>query len=513
MKLLKTLLVSAIFTVAASDAFAQNEITSFQEEAAKLWAEQEEYTQEAWKEYGEYRDQCNKEFAEYLEQVWGEATLQPADTVPRMNKIQPQSFKAEYITTDPKIETAAGFFARIFSKGERGEFAKPVEEYQEIVAANEQGFDFTFLGTGMSVRVPEKQPKLKSLWGRHIADLWRTFSKKEDFNNMVYDCLKLKEKHNMCDWAYLNMIQQFAGQWYSNGSNEGILLAAFIYAQSGYKIKLGKDDQKIYLLYASEYNLFNEMSYYLDDTRYYVANNSNQEPGIKSFLPDKLNVSKASMKNENPLSLSINKNLLLNMSSEKGKDLHGKMFPTIVEDVKVNRNLVDFYKNYPRGFIGNSTRSQWVTYANAPMSKEASNVLYPKLRNAIAGKDTVESLNILLDFVQHAFTYKLDNDVWGTDRIFFPDETLSYPYSDCEDRSILFSRIVRDILQLEVVLIHYPGHLAAAVNINRDDIPGTYVLDRTHTKSYIVCDGTYFGASIGEEQPLLKGAPKVIVEL
>ena len=317
----------------------------------------------------------------------------------------------------------------------------------------------------------------------------------------------------MCDWAYLKMIQKFAGDWYSGSSNEGTLLAAFIYAQSGYKIKLGHDDKKLYLLYASEYSIFDEQSYYIDDTKYYVARNSDEAAGIKAFLPNNLNVSKASMQDEIPLSLSIDKNLVLSMSSENGKSLHGKMFPTIVEDVKVNKNLVDFYNNYPRGFIGNTTRSQWVTYANAPMSKEASDVLYPKLRNAIAGKDTVESLNILLDIVQHAFTYNFDNDVWGTDRIFFPDETLSYPYSDCEDRSILFSRIVRDILQLEVVLIHYPGHLAAAVNINRDDIPGTYVLDRTRTKSYIICDGTYFGGTIGEEQPLLRGAPKVIVEL
>lgn len=511
MKAIKTLIFTAILAAVSSAAFAQNEVTSHNEEAANLWAELDEYTQEAWKEYGEYRDQCNREFAEYLEQAWGKVSLQPADTMPKMKKIQPQAFKAEHTTTDVKIVTDAGFFANLFSKIGREIFAKPVEEYKEIESAQESDFNFKFLGTNMSVRVPAKQPKLKSLWEKHIADLWRTFSKKEDFNNMVYDCLQLKEKHNMCDWAYLKMIQTFAGEWYNN-SNEGTLLAAFIYAQSGYRIKLGADGTKLYLLYTSNYSLY-ESCYYIDDTKYYLAHNSNEGVGINNFLPDNLTVNRGSMKNDTPLSLSINKNLLLNVSSHEGKNLHGKRFPTVIEDVKINQNLVDFYNNYPRGYIGNSLRSQWVTYANAPLSKEASDILYPKLRYTIAGKDTVESLNILLDFVQHAFTYKVDNDVWGTDRIFFPDETLTYPYSDCEDRAILFSRIVRDVLQLEVVLIHYPNHLAAAVNINRDDIPGTYVLDQTRTKSYIICDGTYFGASIGEEQPLLRGAPKVIVEL
>ncbi len=513
MKAIKIIILSAVFAVAYTSAFAQNTNTTHNEEVANIWAEFNEYKNDVWKEYGEYRDKCNREYAEYLEEAWGEVSLQPADTMPKMKKIQPQVFKAEDSSTAPKIETAAGFFARVFSRGNREEFAKPIEEYREITSITEDDFNFTFLGTGLAVRVPDKKPKLKSLWGKHIADLWRTFSKKEDFNNMVFDCLQLKEKHNMCDWAYLKMIQAFASEWYGNNSNEETLLAAFIYTQSGYKIKLGKDDKKMYLLYASNYSIHDEQCYYIDDTRFYVAKNSKDDAGINDFLPDNLHVSKATMKHDTPLSLSINKNLVLDTNSFVGKNLHGKRFPTVVEKVKVNQNLVDFYNNYPRGFIGNTLGSQWVTYANAPISKEASDALYPKLRSSIAGKGTVESLNILLDFVQHAFVYKVDDQVWGTERIFFPDETLTYPYSDCEDRAILFSRIVRDLMQLEVVLIYYPGHLAAAVNINRSDVPGTYVLDQTGTKNYIICDGTYFGASIGEEQPQLRGAPKVIIQL
>ena len=34
---------------------------------------------------------------------------------------------------------------------------------------------------------------------------------------------------------------------------------------------------------------------------------------------------------------------------------------------------------------------------------------------------------------------------------------------NCEDRAILFTRIVRDLLGLKCILIYYPGHLASAV--------------------------------------------------
>ncbi|MBQ7495556.1 MAG: hypothetical protein IJT75_07425, partial [Bacteroidaceae bacterium] len=91
-------------------------------------------------------------------------------------------------------------------------------------------------------------------------------------------------------------------------------------------------------------------------------------------------------------------------------------------------------------------------------------------------------------------TYKYDEDVWGHDRAFFAEETLYYPFADCEDRSILFSRLVRDLLGLKVVLVYYPGHLATAVHFTTD-VKGDYL---THNgERYTICDPTYMGASAG----------------
>jgi hypothetical protein len=65
---------------------------------------------------------------------------------------------------------------------------------------------------------------------------------------------------------------------------------------------------------------------------------------------------------------------------------------------------------------------------------------YPVLRNVIQGKSEQEAANMLINFVQTAFVYDYDNKIWGGYRPFFADETVYYPFSDCEDRSILFSR-------------------------------------------------------------------------
>ncbi len=104
----------------------------------------------------------------------------------------------------------------------------------------------------------------------------------------------------------------------------------------------------------------------------------------------------------------------------------------------------------------------------------------------------------LLYWIQTAFMYEYDDKVWGHDRAFFAEETLYYPYCDCEDRSILFSRIVRDLLGIDVILVFYPGHLATAVAFS-ENVKGDYI--EMNGKRYTICDPTYIGTPAGATMP------------
>lgn len=117
---------------------------------------------------------------------------------------------------------------------------------------------------------------------------------------------------------------------------------------------------------------------------------------------------------------------------------------------------------------------------------------------------------MLLDFVQTALEYKTDGEAWGNERVFFPDETLYYPYCDCEDRAILYSRLVRDLMGLQVVLLYYPGHLATAVEFN-ENIPGDYIVLNGHR--YLVCDPTYINAEIGNTMPGMDNSKVSVIML
>ena len=136
--------------------------------------------------------------------------------------------------------------------------------------------------------------------------------------------------------------------------------------------------------------------------------------------------------------------------------------------------------------------------------------MYPILTAAIEGLSEKDAVNKLLNFVQTAFEYEYDDRVWGEDRAFFAEETLYYPYADCEDRAVLFSRLVRDIIGLNVVLLYYPGHLAAAVEFN-EEVLGDYLL--YGNSKYIVCDPTYIGAPVGRTMPNMNNTEAQIIIL
>ncbi len=116
----------------------------------------------------------------------------------------------------------------------------------------------------------------------------------------------------------------------------------------------------------------------------------------------------------------------------------------------------------------------------------------------------------ILNWVQTAFQYEYDDKVWGHDRAFFAEETLYYPYCDCEDRAILFTRLVRDLLGLKCILVYYPGHLASAVCL-KQQVNGDYIsLDGD---VYTICDPTYIGAPVGITMPEMDNRSAKVIKL
>ena len=201
---------------------------------------------------------------------------------------------------------------------------------------------------------------------------------------------------------------------------------------------------------------------------------------------------------EKPLSLLMPHQPVLDIAKTDERTLVSKRYASVKAMVTVNKNLIDFYNTYPSAAVSENFMTRWAMYASTPLDETVKSGLYPALRESVKGLDQKEAVERLLNWVQTAFVYEYDDKVWGHDRAFFAEESLYYPYCDCEGRSILFSRLIRDLLGLKCILVYYPGHLATAIHFT-ENVKGDYIL--LNGQRYIVCDPTYIGAPVGLTMP------------
>ncbi len=160
-------------------------------------------------------------------------------------------------------------------------------------------------------------------------------------------------------------------------------------------------------------------------------------------------------------------------------------------DVPVDEQIVNYFKIYPKANLD--------LYFTSRMEGEPHRQLISELRPLVEGKSNLEKTNILLRFVQEAFEYQTDQEQFNTEKKMFPAETLYYPASDCDDRSILFAYLLDHLTDLEYIVLRYPGHLTPAVHFPSNPPTGSAVGSpiTSNGKSYYVTDPTYVGADAG----------------
>lgn len=477
---MKSRIVSYILLVVASSISAQS-----------LEERYRAFQQETKKTYSDFREKANADYAEFLRAAWEYYNVSPAIPHPEDNPTPP-------IIYDDKEEQQE---QEIQGDVVPQPTPKPTPQPIAPIIENDDNSTIvrvTYYGTPFSFRAPkDKSISLPNVEAKTLAAVWEELAS-EEYNNLMYDCLSAREQYNLCDWAYLSLLQQLAEALYGK-SNAAVLLQAFIYANSGYQMRLAvTENGRLHILIGSEYTFYDRSYYKLDGEKFFPIDN----------LTEGIAICNGAFENEKPLSLLIaNEQHLASTPTAMPKR---KAQSGLTATCSINKNLIDFYNMYPTGHYGDDFGTRWAAYANSPLDEAIKQELYPQLMAAIRGVPEAQAVNLLLNWVQTAFEYEYDDKVWGGDRAFFPAESLHYPYCDCEDRSILFSRIIRDLLNLDVVLLYYPGHLATAVAFHQE-IRGDYLM-YDHRK-FTICDPMYIGAPIGATMPGMDNHTAKIIPL
>lgn len=456
------------------------------------------FQKQARSEYEDFRDKANREYAEFMKAAWKSYSAKPAIPQPIEKEVPPVVIKEEDVKKP--IESKPIIIKKdIVVLPPPKPIPVPVAPIREQPVVQEASVSFSLYGTTMKVRFSDEERfSLPDCKEQTVSDAWKRLSEKT-YNNTIRDCLELRFKKNLSDWAYLQMLSKFSKACLGN-SNEATLLTAYIYCQSGYRMRLATFNGKLLMLYASEHVIFNHSYYAIGDETYYVFDSDEVSMKICDIAFPK----------EKSMSLYIPQAQKFDYVPSEVRHLKSKRYPDMDITSQVNKNLIAFCNDYPKSSIWNNVMTRWAMLANMPMQKEVKEMLYPQLREKIKGLSEKQAAERLLNWVQTSLVYEYDDKVWGGDRAFFAEETLYYPYADCEDRAIFLSRIVRDLLGLKTILIYYPGHLAMAIGFT-ENVAGDYI--ELNGKRFIVCDPTYIGAPVGDTMPKMDNATAQVILL
>ena len=481
------LLISLLFGLSMFTSSAQTD---------DFYAQYEKFSKHAKAEYEDYRAQCNAEYVKFLERAWKEYKVLPSIPRPKDEvvppTIMPRQDKNKKQAKEILIENVV---SPILSLPQ----PKPISPIYENDKVEEKNFSFSYMGTTCEVRLPKDlNIRMSGCESCMIATIWKQLATNA-MDNTIRDFLALRLKMQLCDWAYLNLIDTFAKAFCGHG-NEAVIMAAFIYSQSGYKMRLRRDCEKLYLLYGSKHGIYEKGYIVIEGINYYPLDDKVERMEISDFsFPQEQSMS---LYIENAQKFTIRPSAIRKLASEQYHD--------VAIDSQVNLNLIQFYNTYPSSEVNGNFMTCWKMYADTPMDESVSQMLYPDIKNKIEGLSDVQAVNQILNWVQTAFQYEYDDKVWGHDRAFFAEETLYYPYCDCEDRAILFTRLVRDLLGLKCILVYYPGHLASAVCL-KQQVNGDYIsLDGD---VYTICDPTYIGAPVGITMPEMDNRSAKVIKL
>ena len=441
-----------------------------------------------------YNDSINREFGRYLAEAWADYPLTKKE--PPIKKPIPP---ATYVPGDPRPDPVR-LPVRDEIRPPRLSVPPARDDRRRLapVPVEIPTLKTDFYGTAVALRRTSYQlPSLAGADEKSVAAYWNRLSRLP-YTEWVSSVAQNKEELSLNDWGMYQLINSVFHTYFPQGTpNEQIVFAVFTLNQLGYRAKIGRIGPDLFPLIAFDCEVTNTMYFRYGDEEGIIYTLVNPEhKDLASVQTCRMEYGGASKR--------------FDMSLDKTPAIGGKVVSKVLKDRERTYSL-QYNAGYSR-FLSTYPCVSFNYYAEAGLSDAFWQSVKQQIAPVLKGKTQEEAVNTLLHFTQYAFEYKTDNDQFGYERWFFPEETIASSYSDCEDRAILFSQLVRRLLGMKVVLLYYPGrHLATAVHFDNPATQGDYVLE--DGLKYLICDPTYIGANLGMGMPDLMKVPIEVVKL
>ena len=283
-----------------------------------------------------------------------------------------------------------------------------------------------------------------------------------DFQPLIRSLLAVKQREELDDWLYYQLIRKAAGALCPKKQNyySYTLMKWFLLTNSGYDARIKTSAEKILFYVRSDDRIYN-IPYYTRDGAQYVCLNYHDYGNNVDFSKEVFSEVPLSIPETNhSFTYQITRLPDFNPGSYLEKDIRFSFYNVDYRfRIKLNPDVKTIFANYPV-----------VDYAanfNIPLSQETYRSLIPLLKKYTSGMSVKGGVDYLMRFTRYAFMFKTDVENFGAEKRLTPEQTLLYGESDCEDRAALFFYLVREIYNLPMIVLTYPQHVTIAIKFDK----------------------------------------------
>lgn len=300
------------------------------------------------------------------------------------------------------------------------------------------------------------------------------------YQSILTSLLAYKEKHQLNDWIYYQLIRKTAQQISPKAENyhRYTLYKWFLLSKSGYDARLSIGNNLIIFYVRNDENI-NDIPFFSIEGYKYMCLNYH-DYGKIDFEKDKVypvNVDIPEARNSFSYKVTRMPDFKPESYNEKEIQFSYRSKPYHFQ-VKLNPEVENIFKNYPG--------VDFESYFNIPLSHETYHSLIPILKKNIEGMNQKKGVDYLMRFTRYAFLYQTDENNFGKEKRLSPEQTLFSKYSDCDDRAALFFYLVKEIYNLPMIALLYPTHISMAVQF--DKAQGRSIIYKG--QKYSVCEPT-----------------------
>ncbi|MCR4828104.1 MAG: hypothetical protein K5864_01425 [Bacteroidales bacterium] len=438
----------------------------------------ERYRQQKQQEMANYKDSIHDEFVRYLEHLWTEYQLFEGELSPRSIKPEEQ----------PQVDTVSqeGDTLKIdrqipYSEMTEAHRLEPVDFVSpaSVATVHKRNYTVLFYGRELSIALPEKvaEIQLSGTRERQVARYWKQLNENHA-DQCVVGLDQCRRNLYLSDWGLFDLIRHFAASVYPNQVDQQAVFVVYLLDALHYDARVGRMDDRLVMLVNTGSKLYDIPYVEIDTVRYYAFGDIPRKGRLHTY-------DRQLKSADHPIDMH------LAYSPRLGGALSSRTFGCTFHGccvaIRVNQPLMDFYARYPQ--------TELSVYATAAMEEAFAAAIEREMRPFVEGQSPEKALNMLLEFMQKDFEYQTDKKQFGCEKNFFCEENFYYAANDCEDRAVLFARMVRLLLGYDAVLLEYPDHVVTAVHVPEGKIRG-YHIDIKGDR-YIVCDPTCLGATVG----------------